>query len=82
MQPVRNTIKKFLDSKMSYNPNMPTIDSVDFWFENQMISNYKTEEKTITNIVKKHVVTTSANQQVKLIVYKLVGKGTKYNAKV
>ena len=48
---------------------MPTNDNVDFWFENQMTSNYKTEEKTVTNIVKMHILSTSANRQVKHIAY-------------
>ena len=54
---------------MTLNTNMQTIDTMDFWFENQMTSKYKTEEKTITNFVQKHVLPTFTNLKVKLIVY-------------
>lgn len=66
---VEKTLQKFHDSKMSSTTNMTYINSVDLWLTNQMISNYKAEEKTVTNIVEKHVLQTSPDQEVRLIVY-------------
>ena len=64
-------INKFLTNKLetSVIENQPPTGSIVYYFENQMTSNYKNDEKSLHNIIEKHVKPVKDNEKVKLIVF-------------
>lgn len=68
---VDDHINKFISAKMTTEERGQEDgkEKVNFWFLNQMTSNYKVEEQTLTKIIQTHVLPGSPDLQVKLNIY-------------
>lgn len=65
-------INKFLNKKLdarSIIDQQPPSTNINYYFENQMTSNYRNEEKSLHNIIDKHVKPVRASDTVKLIIF-------------
>ena len=69
MELVDKTISQFLNSIMEPKSRNESEDNINFYFENQMTSNYKTEEEKLRKIVDKHISCVSPSSKVNLLIY-------------
>ena len=71
MKLIDETINKFIASKFKVNNNNNSTvkNEIRLYFENQMTSNYKTEEKKLRNLVDQHLSTIDPDSKIKLQIY-------------
>lgn len=69
MSLIDETVRNFINSKCSPVNNEALVEGTQLYFENQMSSNYKIEERHLKDIIKKHVKTTDEKKFVKLYIY-------------
>lgn len=71
MQTIDREINRFITSKIDspLTPDPPPPPDTRLYFEHQMTSNYKNEEKSLHNIIDKHIKPTNPSAKVKLIIY-------------
>ena len=66
---VDNQIRKFLDRIHSPKPNDIVQDTIDLYYNSQMHTNYKIDERVLTHIIYNNVTCQKPNTKVKLLIY-------------
>ena len=74
---IDESIEKFLTKRLDFsennngnnNDNISDQKPITFYFENQMTSNYKTDEKQLKNIIQKYIKPVVAEAPVTLVIY-------------
>ena len=69
MEIIETTIKKFLNSLTKPKSQIESEDQINFYFQNQMTSNYKAEEEKLRKIVHKHISSVSPDSRINLQIY-------------
>ena len=75
IQVIEKTIENFLNDKLAYKNESGNLNAEQdlpnskLYFESQMTTNYKAEEKKLQEIIQKHVTSTPETSSVKLIIY-------------
>ena len=72
MKVIDNVVNKFISSKTSLEETRNNSNNIELFYENQMWSNYKIDEKQVTEIIKKNVKPVDSNVSINLnIFYKI-----------
>ena len=69
MEIIETTIKQFLNSLTKPKSQNESEDEINFYFQNQMTSNYKAEEEKLRKIVHKHISSVSPDSRINLQIY-------------
>ena len=69
MKLIDRTVHDFLRDKLVPKQQITAKNKIQIFYEGQMYSNYKVEEKQLTNIIKKYIQPTDEDHQVKLQIY-------------
>lgn len=69
MDIIDKTVNKFVNSRVNRPPHDTKAEMIELYFENQMTSNYKVEERQLQDIIRKHVQTTNESKYLKLSIF-------------
>ena len=69
MDTIDKTVNQFIKSKYSGKECDLKPEHIQLYFQNQMTTNYKVEERQLEDIIKKHVHTTNEEKVLKLSIY-------------
>jgi hypothetical protein len=66
---IDRTINNFVNQKFQDNPSITPRKKILLFFQNQMSTNYKTEEKQLEQIVHRNIQPVAATEEIKLLIY-------------
>ena len=69
MELIDKTVREFINSKLETTPPKPVKNKIDLFYESQMNSNYKQEERQLSNIISKYVKPANDDQEINLRIF-------------
>ena len=77
MSVINDRVKAYLEKfRNNSNPTENINEQIEIFYENQMNSQYKKDEKIMTNIIRKNVKSVDHNKDITTIIYYAIEKST------